>query len=111
MALLRRFRSALRWLVGFRPVTFHDLQAHERILMATLDQVLQKVRENRTVLGSLNTLLDGVREQVNQILAGTLLPPGVQAKIDEIFNEAQQTGQELADVVLENTPASPPPAP
>lgn len=75
--------------------------------MATLDEVLQKVRENRTVLGSLNTLLDGIRQQVNDVLSGAIVPPAVQAKINEIFAEAQATGQELAEVVTENTPAAP----
>lgn len=107
MALLRRLLAALRWLAGFRPVTFHDLQAQERKLMATLEEVLQKVRENRTVLGSLNTLLDGIRQQVADVLSGAVVPPAVQAKINEIFAEAQATGQELEEVVIENTPVAP----
>lgn len=86
--------------------------------MATLEEVLQKVRENRTVLGSLNTLLDGIRQQVADVLSGAVVPPAVQAKINAIFDEATATGEELAQVVTENTPAAPggggggePPAP
>lgn len=75
--------------------------------MATLDEVLQRVRENQTVLTSLNTLLDSIRQQVTDILTGAQVPPAIQAKINTIFAELGATGQELADVLVENTPAAP----
>lgn len=91
--------------------TKSDLDQLETRLMANLDQLLAKVLENRTVLGSLNTLLDGLRAQVNAILAGEVIPATVQAKIDAVFEAVTATGEELAEVVLENTPAAPPPTP
>jgi len=91
--------------------TKQDLAALRQQLMATLEEVLAKVEANSTVLGSLNTLLDGLRTQVQEILSGELVPAPVQAKVDALFEKVSAQGQELAEVLLENTPQAPPPTP
>ncbi|MBC8117135.1 MAG: hypothetical protein H7062_22300 [Candidatus Saccharimonas sp.] len=76
--------------------------------MATLEETLEKVRANSTVLGSINTLLDGLRIEVRDILSGAKVPPATQAKVDAIFAAAAAQGTELDEVLLENTPSEPP---
>lgn len=93
-----------------RYATVRDLQLMEARLMATLDEVLAKVRENNTVLGSLNALLDGIRQQINDILSGAQVPAAVQAKIDAVFLELGTQRLQLDEVLTENTPAAPPEA-
>jgi len=75
-------------------------------IMASLDETLALIRSNTTILQGLDTLLDSLRTQVQQVLAGTVIPAPVQEKIDAIFAEAQQQGVQLAQVLTENTPAA-----
>ena len=79
--------------------------------MATLEEVLARVRENNTILGSINALLDGLRQQITDILSGAAVPASVQAKIDAVFTELVAQRTELDEVLVENTPAGPPPGP
>lgn len=85
-----------------------EIRNLEQRIMATLEETLEKVRANGTVLGSINTLLDGLRTEVREVLSGARIPPAVQAKVDAIFNAATAQGTELDEVLLENTPAEPP---
>ena len=71
--------------------------------MATLDEVLAKARENNTILGSINTLLDGLRQQIADILSGAAVPASVQVKIDEVFAALTAQRTELDEVLTENT--------
>jgi len=91
--------------------TKQDLAAIRQQLMATLEEVLAKVEANTTILGSLNTLLDGLRVQVQEILSGAAVPPATQEKIDALFARVSAQGDELTEVLLENTPQAPPPTP
>lgn len=91
--------------------TKQDIAALRLELMATLEEVLAKVEANNTILGSLNTLLDGLRQQVQEILSGALVPAAVQQKIDTLFQKVSAQGDELTEVLLENTPQQPPTTP
>lgn len=82
------------------------LQQELAPIMASLNETLQLIRSNTTILQGLDTLLDGLRDQVAQVLAGTVIPAPVQEKIDAIFAEAQLQGAQLAQVLTENTPAA-----
>lgn len=72
--------------------------------MATLQEVLALARANGTVLGSINTLLDGLRQNITDILSGASVPAAVQAQIDELFVTLDAQRTELGEVLLENTP-------
>jgi hypothetical protein len=82
-----------------------------RRIMATLDEVLAKVRENTTQIGSLNTLLDGLRQQVADVMSGARLPQAVQDKVNAIFDAAGEQSAAIVDTINENTPQAPPPTP
>lgn len=76
-------------------------------IMATLDQVLDTVTSSSTVVDSVSELVKGLRQQVADALAGTTLPPAVQAKVDAIFSAAETNKAKLAAALLENTPEQP----
>lgn len=79
--------------------SFHELKAllmdvkdgQGRILhrmekmMSTLDEVLADVTEEGTKLDSLAAFIAGLKQQIADALAGTTLPPAVQAKVDAVF--------------------------
>ena len=54
-------------------------------IMATLDEILMKVTEESTAIDSLIMLIDGIKQQLADALAGITLPTGVQEKIDAVF--------------------------
>lgn len=60
-----------------------------KTIMASLDEVLQDVTDESTKLDSLSTLIAGLKQQVADALAGTTLPPAVQAKVDAVFAGAE----------------------
>lgn len=80
-------------------------------IMATLDQVLQSVTENETVGDSIVTLLTSIKTRLDEALAGTNLPPAVQAKVDAIFEASERDKQKLADAIVANTPNETPTEP
>ena len=103
-------RSILEWLDD-RRITKQDLAALKAEIMHTLQECLDKVEANTTVVGSLNTLVDGIRIRLQEILAGTVIVPAVQAQIDELFDKLAAQETALAETVLENTGVVPPPNP
>lgn len=76
--------------------------------MASLDELLALVRENNTMIDGLNTLLDGLRQQVLDILSGAAIPAPIQAKVDAVFAEAIDQRAKLTEVITENTPQAGP---
>lgn len=76
-------------------------------MATTLDQILQDVTDESTVIDSISTLIDGLRQQLADALSGTTLPPAVQAKIDAVFAQAETNKTKLANALVVNTPAAP----
>lgn len=76
--------------------------------MATLDQIIEDVTAETTTIGSISTLIQGLEQQLADALAGTTLPPAVQAKIDSIFATAETNKAALAAALAAGVP--PPPA-
>ncbi len=70
----------------------------------SLDDVLVKVTAETTDLGSIKELILGLKQQLADALAGTTLPPAVQAKVDAIFNQAEINRQKIADALNATTP-------
>lgn len=75
------------------------------IIMATLDQVLQDVTDESTRLDSISTLISGLKQQLADALAGTTLPPPVQAKIDAVFAAAEANKAKIDTALNTNVPA------
>ena len=84
----------------------HLVEQGER-MAATLDQVLETVTSSSTVVESISQLVKGLKQQLADALAGTTLPPAVQAKVDAIFSTAEANKAKLAEALLENTPEQP----
>jgi hypothetical protein len=58
---------------------------NQEALMATLDEVLAEVTDESGRLDSIQTLIDGIKQQLADALSGAALPPAVQQKVDEVF--------------------------
>lgn len=87
------------------------LDLMEKNIMATLDQVLQDIADEKTAIASVSELIAGLRKQVEDALAGVTLPPAVQAKIDQVFEGAEANKKALADALAANVPPAPVPSP
>lgn len=79
----------------------------EENIMATLDEVLAAVTEERTVVDGVSALLDQLKLMLDEALARELTP-AQQAKVDAIFAAAQGNKTELATALLDHTPQAPP---
>lgn len=77
-------------------------------IMATLDEILADVTDEGTRLDSISTLLTGLRQQLADALAGTTLPPAVQAKVDAIFTAAESNKGKIDTALNSGVPAPPP---
>lgn len=72
--------------------------------MATLDDILNDVTAEPTLIASLSTLLTGIQSQLAAALAGTTLPTAVQAKVDAVFAAAEANKTALTAAVAANVP-------
>lgn len=87
----------------------HILNALEIIgvkIMASLEDVLADVTEEKSQIAGLSTLISGLKQQLADALAGTTLPPDVQAKVDAIFAAAESNKADLAAALSANTPSA-----
>ena len=75
--------------------------------MATLDEVLAEVTDESARLDSIQALIDGIKQQLADALAGTTLPPATQQKIDAVF--AGLTGNKAKIDKALNANVEPPP--
>lgn len=75
--------------------------------MATLDEVLALVTDEDTKLDSVIALIDGLKQQLDDALAGITLPPAVQAKVDEIFSRATTNAAKIVDALDTTNPPTP----
>ena len=94
----------------------HGSLTHEEILlklmeklMATLDDILALVSDEDTKLDSVIALIDGLKKQLDDVLAGTTLPPAVQAKVDALFDKATTNAAKIVDALDTNVPPTPVP--
>ena len=81
----------------------------EEKLMATLDEILAEVTAQTTKIDSIDTLLDGMRQQIADLIAAQgNVPAELQAKIDAVFVAAQANSAKIDTAIAENTPPEPP---
>ena len=76
-------------------------------MAVTLDEVLVAVTKADEVDDSLIALTAGIKQQLKDALAGTTLPPAVQAKVDAIFTQVEAGKEKVAAAVLANTDSAP----
>jgi altronate dehydratase len=74
------------------------------VIMATLDELLDKVTEEATVDESMLELLAGLKQQLADALSGANLPPAVQAKVDAVFSKASENVTKINEALAANTP-------
>lgn len=83
--------------------------ANQEKIMASLDDVLSEVTDESTRLDSIQALIDGIKKQLADALAGTTLPPAVQTKVDAVF-AGLTTNKGKIDTALNANVPPPPPA-
>jgi Mg/Co/Ni transporter MgtE len=83
------------------------LENQEKI-MATLDETLAAVTAEDTKVDSIIALVDGLKKQLADALAGTTLPPETQAKVDAIFQQATASAGKIDTAITANTPPATP---
>lgn len=81
----------------------HELKQTGYDIMATLQDLLDDVSEETTLVESVATLIKQLKAQLADALSGETLPPAVQAKIDQIFSIHEENTKALADAIVANT--------
>lgn len=86
-----------------RLLTMVSAELAEKI-MASLDDIKAKVAEQKTLIGSLTTFVQGLESQISAI-------PGLtaeqQAAIDQIFQDVSDNDAAITAAMATNTPAAP----
>lgn len=94
---------------GKLDVILHKLDillTKERQIMATLDELVADVTAESTVVASVLTFIDGLKQQLADALAGGV-SPAAQAKVDAIFAQVEANKTSLSNAIVANTPAQP----
>lgn len=71
----------------------------------TIDEVLANVQSEGTAEAGVAALVKGLQDQVAAILAGSVLPPAVQTKLNAVFDAVDAN---KAAIALTTTPAGAP---
>ncbi len=79
----------------------------ENAIMSTLDDIVTAVAAQTTMIGSLQTFVQGLEDQI-KALPG--LTPAMQAKIDTIFAGVDANEKAIANAMVVNVPPPGPPA-
>jgi|ERR1017187_317533 hypothetical protein len=77
----------------------------------TLDETIAAITTEDTKIDSFIALFNGLESQLADILAGTVVPPAVQTKIDAMFDQATASAGKIDAAVAANTPVTPPVVP
>lgn len=78
-------------------------------MMDTLDNILADVTEESTKLDSLSAFIAGLKQQIADALAGTTLPPAVQAKVDAVFAGVEANKAKVQTALDANVTTTPTP--
>lgn len=89
---------------GERDRKLDQIIAQQEAIMATLDEVLTEVTEESGRLDSIQALIDGIKQQLADALAGTTLPTAVQAKVDQVFAHLGANRGKIDKALNENVP-------
>ncbi len=92
--------------VNVPPGALQDILNRLEAIMATMQEVLDLVRQSNTVGDSVVTLLNETKAKLDAALAAIPnVPPEVQAQIDQAFDELTAQKAELESAITANTPA------
>lgn len=91
------------WAIEVGSLLHHIIETLEKI-MATLDETLAAVTAEDTKVDSIIALVDGLKKQLADALAGVTLPPDTQAKVDAIFAQANASAGKIDTAITANTP-------
>lgn len=84
--------------------------ANQEKMMASLDETLANMTEERSKIESLVMLVNGIKKQLDDAFAapgaGTILSPEVQAKVDAIFAAVEQNKAAVQAAIDANTSAA-----
>ena len=72
----------------------------------TVDEVLADIQEENTQIAGLSSLTASIKAQLDAALAGTTIPPDVQAKINSIFDGVETNKKAVMDAINANTAAA-----
>jgi DNA polymerase III gamma/tau subunit len=72
-------------------------------IMATLQQILDATREQKTVVDSVVAFINGLKQQIADGVTG--LTAEQQSQIDDIFASLSSNTQQAADAIVANTPS------
>lgn len=75
--------------------------------MATLDETLAATTAEDTKIDSIIAYNTGIKKQLDDALSGASLPPGVQAKVDAIFAQANASAAKIDTAMAANVTAPP----
>lgn len=75
----------------------------------TLDDVLAVVTPLGDKIDSLVALVNGIEQQLKDALSGVTLPPGVQTKVDAVFDQITAESAKVQAALDANTPPVPTP--
>jgi hypothetical protein len=73
-------------------------------IQSDIDDLTQKVASETTLVGSLQTFIQGMKDQI----AGLGLTPTQQIQIDAIMSGMQSNADAISSAMAANTPAAPP---
>lgn len=105
-----RIDQALDWIIRRIDKIEHKLNRlieGQWKIMATLDETLAEVTAEDTKVDSIIALIGGLQQQLADALSGATLPPGVQAKVDQIFAQATASAGKIDTAISANTPPTP----
>jgi hypothetical protein len=105
--LAQHFLDRLERRVELVYLTLRALERKVDTIMKTLDEVLAVVTPIPSKVDGLKALIDGLKQQLADALAGTTLPPAVQAKVDAIFETAKNSSDKIDAALAANTPPTP----
>lgn len=85
-----------------------DLILHKQeIIMVNIDDVLAEVTDEGSRLDSIQTLIDGIKQQLADALSGATVPPAVQTKIDAVFAGLTANKGKIDKALNSNVPPAP----
>jgi ABC-type transporter Mla subunit MlaD len=83
------------------------LDLMEKNIMADLDQALADIADEKTAIGSVTELINGLRQQLADALSGASLPPAVQDKINAVFAGLEDNKAALAKALTTQPSGAP----
>lgn len=106
--IVRRWSALLEQIAQEQEFTSRRM----RKMAHSLDELIDIVKNEKSVVDSLVSLVHGLKDQLAEAIAKEGISPEAQAKIDGIFQAVTENVQEITDAIQTDGPApTPAPAP